>query len=119
MNPGRVMAAISGLRWTVGIVVLIQSIHFLISAGATHDLAAAGFAQWLRPALGGFEIVAAVIFLATGGGLIGGFGLLSAFSLAIVVHLLQLDYNILNLLVYCMAVVVCMVSRARNVEVMA
>ena len=119
MNPGRVMAAISGLRWTVGIVVLIQSIHFLISAGATHDLAAAGIAQWLRPALGGFESVAAVIFLATGGGLIGGFGLLSAFSLAFVIHLLQMDYDILNLPVYSMAVVVCMASRTRHIEVPA
>src|SRR2546422_2121407 len=55
--------AVPGLRIALGLVVLLESVHFALSAAAGHHFARTGLAQWIRPALGWSEAVAALLFL--------------------------------------------------------
>ena len=59
MNQRLKTIAIPGLRWTLGLVVLLQSFQFTFSPSAIRHFAQTGLAQWARPALAGSEIIAA------------------------------------------------------------
>lgn len=101
------------LRWTVGVVVLIESLDFALSASTAHFLAKSGLPLWLPKALGGTEIVAAVLFLLPFTARVGSYCLLVIFAFAAVVHVLHGQYNIGILAVYAAAVLVCM-SHSEN-----
>ncbi|MGA2097856.1 MAG: hypothetical protein ABSH39_16275 [Candidatus Acidiferrum sp.] len=55
--------AIALLRWTLGLVVIVESVRFIFSSGVAHFLAEARVPVWIQPALGATEILAAVLFL--------------------------------------------------------
>jgi hypothetical protein len=101
------------LRWTLGLVVLLESCQFVFSASAAHFLAKAGLPSWIQPALGGAEIVAAVLFLVPFTALVGSYLLLVIFALAVLVHILHGQYEVGGLLVYAAAVFVCL-SHTKN-----
>jgi DoxX-like family len=103
--------AIPGLRWSLGLVVLWQSVQFAFGASAMRSFAKTGLPQWIRPALGGTEILAAILFLLPAARIVGGYALLAIFLLAAMIHMLHGWYNIGALLVYGMAVLVCMTQR--------
>jgi len=63
MNIKFVNASILLLRWTLGLVVVLESAEFTLSNSAAHFLAKAGLPSWIQPVLGGLEIFAAVLFL--------------------------------------------------------
>jgi hypothetical protein len=86
------------LRWTLGLVVILESLLFVFSASAAHFLAKAGLPWWIRPVLGGAEILAAVLFLVPLTIAIGGF----------LLHILHGKYQVGDLFVYAAAVMVCM-----------
>jgi len=67
-----------------------------------------GLPQWVAPALGGAEIVAAIIFLAPKLERIGGYSLLGIFALAATIHVLHGQFEIGPLFVYGAAVYMCM-----------
>ena len=96
--------AIPVLRWTVGLVVLYQSGRFVLSHGPIHG----GLPLWIRPVLGGPEILAAVLFLVPPTRTVGGYLLLVIFALAIVIHVLHGDYDVSVLLLYAAAVLATM-----------
>jgi DoxX-like family len=96
------------LRWTLGLVVMLQSFEFVFSTSAAHFLAQAGLSAWLRPVLGGSEIIAAVLFLVPFTAAIGGYLLLVIFGLAALLHILHGQYGVEGLLVYAVAVLVSM-----------
>lgn len=100
--------AISGLRWVLGVVVLLESIHFALSSGKH------GLPQWTAPALGGSEIIAAILFLTPAATVLGGWLLLVIFALAAAIHLAAGQFDVGGLLVYGMAVVVCMTYRRKE-----
>ena len=62
MNPPLKKLSIAGLRWTLGLVVLWESVHFVFSSSTIHHLAKAGFPQWIRHVLGGSEIIAVLFY---------------------------------------------------------
>ena len=64
MNANFTKVSIPLLRWTLGLVVMLQSFEFVFSTSAAHFLAKEGLPAWLRPVLGGAEIIAAALFLA-------------------------------------------------------
>jgi hypothetical protein len=99
------------LRWTLGLVVILESARFVFSSSAAHFLSKAGLPSWIRPVLGGVEIVAAILFLVPFTTLIGSYLLLVIFGLAALVHLLYGHFEIGGLVVYAMAVLVCMAYR--------
>ena len=115
MNLQLKKLTILGLRWVLGLVVLCQSAYFAFSSAGAHQFAETGLPHWLRPALGGSEVVAAVLFLAPAASLAGGYALLFIFAIAAGVHFLHGQFNVGGMVVYAMAVVVCMTHRYNEV----
>jgi len=114
MNARLKQAAIPALRWVLGIVVILQSLEFVLSHLAAHFLAKMGVPPWVRPVLGGAEILAAVLFLLPSTVIAGGYALLAIFVLAMAIHILHGQYAVEGLAVYCMAVLVCMAAHDRS-----
>jgi len=56
MNTRFTKFSIPLLRWTLGLVVLLESCQFVFSNSAAHFLAKAGLPSWIRAVLGGAEI---------------------------------------------------------------
>jgi len=106
--------AVSGLQWALGLVVLLESLHFALSRVSAHHFAQTGLSFWLRPALAWSEAAAAVLFLVPATTLVGGFALLAVFAAAIAIHIHLGDYGVGMLIVYGMAVVVCMTQREKK-----
>lgn len=106
--------AISGLRWSVGVVVLLESIRLTLSPSAIHHFAKMGHPPWIRLALSGGEIIAAILFLIPSASLAGGCLLVFIFALAAVLHLLHGEFDVGNLVIYSMAVIVCLTYGARK-----
>ena len=106
MNARLTKFSIPVLRWTLGLVVLLESCQFIFSTSAAHFLAKAGLPLWIRPVLGGAEIIAAVLFLVPVTTVIGSYLLLVIFGLAALVHILHGQYEVGGLVVYAAAVLV-------------
>jgi hypothetical protein len=103
-------AAISGLRWTLGLVVTWESCRFTVSAAAADTLHHMGLPAWTAGALGSVEALAAILFLIPGLGQIGGWSLLVVFAVAAILHLLHGQFDIGPLFVYGAAVLACSAS---------
>lgn len=117
MNPTLKRLSVPLLRWTVGLVVLIESIRFAFSPSAAHFLARAGLSLWIRPGLGGAELAAAILFLLPRTRTIGGYALLVIFALAVLIHVLHGQFDVTWLAVYALAVLVSMAhGEERNPE---
>jgi hypothetical protein len=116
MNEQLRSLAVPGLRWCVGLIVLWQSTRFAFGTAAMRALAETGLPAWIRPALGGIEIVAAVLFLVPVTTVVGGYALLVVFFFAAVLHLLHGWYDISALVLYAMAVLVSLAHQERRKE---
>jgi hypothetical protein len=99
------------LRWTLGLVVILQSGRFMFSASAAHFLAKAGLPAWVRAALGGAELLAAILFLVPFTTLAGGYLLLVIFALAAIVHILHGQFGVESLVLYASVVLACRATR--------
>ena len=108
MNIKLANASIPLLRWTLSLVVVLESAEFIFSNSAAHFLAKAGLPSWIQPVLGGSEILAAVLFLVPFTAKIGSYLLLIIFALAILLHILHGQYNVGGLVVYAAAILVCL-----------
>ena len=111
MNTRLKNISIPLLRWTLGLVVILQSWRFMFSAPAAHFLAKAGLPVWVRPVLGGTEILAAILFIVPFTKLVGGYLLLVIFALAAVVHLLHGQFGVESLVLYASVVLACLATR--------
>jgi hypothetical protein len=95
MTEQRMKTALTGLQWTLGLVILIEAVLFLMPS-ARHD-----FARTNMPdILGWGEIVGAILLLIPRTAVRGGWVLACIFVLAIVVHLLHRMFNVGNLAIY-------------------
>jgi hypothetical protein len=88
MNPRLKRIAVEGLRWTVGLVVLLESCRLAFLPSQIHAFSKSGLPGWIRPGLAGSEIVAAVLFLMPLTSVAGSYLLLLVFLLAALVHVL-------------------------------
>lgn len=107
MNQRLNRIAVPGLRCALGLVVgweacreFLHSVHAFYSH--SHALPLVG----IRLGLSGAEILAAILFLLSRTRVVGSYGLLVVFALAMGVHLAHGDWGILSLIVYIMAVLV-------------
>jgi hypothetical protein len=100
--------AIALLRWTLGLVIIVESVRFIFSSGVAHFLAEARVPVWIQPALGATEILAAVLFLIRFTERIGGYALLAVFVFAALIHFVHGQFDVGGLAVYAAAVLVCM-----------
>lgn len=103
--------AIDGLRWVLGVVVLVQSLLFLLDLPAIGTSAHSGMPAAVRLILGWSEILAAILFMIPSSMVAGSWSLLIVFTGAIVLHIAHRDYNVGGLLVYSAAVLVVMTHR--------
>jgi hypothetical protein len=99
MTEQRMKTALSGLQWTVGLVILIEAVLFVMPS-ARHDFARTHMPAIVRQGLGWGEIVGAVLFLIPRTAVRGGWILIGVFELAIVVHLLHGIFSVGNLVIY-------------------
>jgi len=96
------------LRWTLGVVVFVESLRLAFSAEAAHFFLKIGLPAWVRPALGLTEAAAALLFVVPFSRRLGSYVLLVIFALAALLHVLHGQYDVGGLAVYAAAVLVCM-----------
>jgi hypothetical protein len=90
------------LQWTLGIVILIEAILFVMPA-SRHDFARTHMPDVVRQVLGGGEIVGAVLLLIPRTVVRGAWFLFVVFVLAILLHLLHGTYNVGSVVIYAAA----------------
>lgn len=90
--------AIAALRWTLGLIVLWESFVFVFYPVSIDYFAKTGLPHWIRPALGGVEIVAALLFLLPWTEALGGRFLLLVFAVAAIIHVLHRAFDLSGLL---------------------
>ncbi|MBV9144286.1 MAG: DoxX family protein [Acidobacteria bacterium] len=100
------------LRWVLGVVVIWQSVQFIISRNSAHAISRMGLPHVTIPILGGAEIFAAVLFLLPKFSRLGGYLLLFVFAFAIVLHVLHREFGVGPLVVYAAAAFACASSKA-------
>ena len=99
MADQRSKIALTGLQWTLGIVILIEAVLFLLPSAA-HDFARTHMPNIVRLILGCGEIAGSVLLLIPRTAIRGAWFLAAVFVLAIVIHLLHGTYNVGNLAIY-------------------
>src|ERR1700691_71195 len=99
MTDHRIKIAITALQWTLGLVILVEAILFVMP-GAGHDFAKTHMPDILRQILGWGEIAGAILLLIPRTAVRGGWVLMAIFVLAIVVHLLHGMFNVGSLAIY-------------------
>lgn len=102
MTAQRAKCAVIALQWTLGVVILIEAIVFLLPSAA-HVFAGTHIPSAIRFLLGFGEIIGSVLMLYPRTSGKGAWLLMAVFVLAIVIHLLHGTYNVGNLLIYAAA----------------
>ena len=102
MADQRSKIALTGLQWTLGVVILIESVLFLLPS-ASHDFARTHMPNFVRLILGCGEVLGSVLLLIPRTAIRGAWLLMGVFVLAIVVHLLHGMYNVGDLAIYAAA----------------
>jgi DoxX-like family len=99
MRERRIETALTGLQWTLGLVILIEAVLFVMPSAA-HDFAKTHMPDIVRQVLGWGEIIGSVFLLIPRTAVRGGWFLAGIFVLAIVVHLLHGMFNVGSLVIY-------------------
>lgn len=99
MTTQRTKCAVTALQWTLGVVILIESILFVLPSAA-HEFARTHMPNVIRFVLGFGEIAGCLLMLYPRTVARGAWLLMAVFLLAIVIHLLHGMYNIGNLAIY-------------------
>ena len=90
------------LQYSLGIVILIQAVMFVLPSAA-HDFARTHMPGFVRLVVGCGEILGSVLLLIPQTAIRGAWLLLAVFIMAILIHLLHGMYGIGNLVVYAAA----------------
>jgi hypothetical protein len=99
MSAAGTKAALTVLQWTLGVVILIEAVLFVLPSAA-HDFARSHMPSILRMVLGWGEIAGCVLLLIPQTAVRGAWVLIAVFTLAIVTHLMHGIYGIGNLVIY-------------------
>ncbi|HXM69289.1 MAG TPA: DoxX family protein [Candidatus Acidoferrum sp.] len=91
--------ALTALQWTLGLVILIEAVLFLMP-GARQGFARTHMPNFVRLVLGWGEIIGAVLLLIPRTAIRGAWVLVALFLFAIIVHLLHGMFNVGNLAIY-------------------
>lgn len=99
MTTQRTQIALNGLQWTLGLVILIEAILFVMPAAA-HSFAKTHMPDAVRLVLGLGEMAGCILMLIPRTAIRGAWLLMGVFVLAILIHLLHGIYSVGNLVVY-------------------
>jgi hypothetical protein len=103
-------SSITALRLTLGAVVLIESVLFLMHESGRSP-AHGDIPIVVRVVLGGAEVLGAILFLVPPAAVLGGWLLLAVFCAAILLHLLHGQWEVGALIVYAAAVLAVISNR--------
>jgi hypothetical protein len=99
MTEQRMKTALAGLQWTLGLVILVEAILFVLPS-AGHDFARTHMPDLVRQVLGWGEIIGAILLLIPRTAIRGAWALVAIFVLAIIIHLLHGMFNVAYLVIY-------------------
>ena len=90
------------LQWTLGVVILIETVLFVLPSAA-HEFARTHMPGFIRLVLGWSEIAGCILLLIPKTAIRGAWLLVAVFVFAILIHLLHGAYNVGNLAIYAAA----------------
>jgi DoxX-like family len=99
-RTGGLTVPLTVLRWSLGIVILVEAVFFLFSPAARHELARAHMPNAIRLLLGIGELAGAILLILPRTVAVGAWLLMFSFFAAIVVHLLHGMPNVGPLVIY-------------------
>jgi DoxX-like family len=99
MSQKNLNFAVTLLQWTLGVVILVEAILFLLPSSQP-QFARTHLPELVRQVLGWGEIIGAILLLVPQTAVRGSWVLIGIFVLAIILHLLHGMYNVGNLLIY-------------------
>jgi hypothetical protein len=99
MPEQRMKTALTGLQWTLGLVILVEAVLFVLP-DARQDFAKTHMPDVVRQVLGWGEILGSVLLLIPRTAVRGGWLLAGIFVLAIIIHLLHGLFNVGHLVIY-------------------
>ena len=99
MSSFKTRFALTALQWTLGIVILIEAVLFVLPSAA-HEFARTHMPGFIRFLLGWGEIVGCILLLIPRTSVRGAWLLLAVFVMAILIHLLHGMYGVGNLVIY-------------------
>ena len=102
MNFLKAKCGLIVLQYSLGIVILIQAVMFVLP-GAAHDFARTHMPGFIRLVLGFGEIIGSVLLLIPQTAVRGAWLLLAVVVMGILLHLLHGMYGIGNLVIYAAA----------------
>jgi hypothetical protein len=95
----RVKTALTGLQWTLGLVILIEAVLFVMPS-ARHSFSTTHMPNAVRLVLGWGEILGALLLLIPRTAVRGAWTLVLIFILAIIIHALHGMFDVGNLVIY-------------------
>jgi len=99
MSGAQTKLALTVLQWTLGVVILIEAVLFVLPSAA-HEFARTHMPGFVRLVLGWGEIAGCILLLIPKTALRGAWILVAVFIMAILIHLLHGAYNVGNLVIY-------------------
>jgi uncharacterized membrane protein YphA (DoxX/SURF4 family) len=102
MSASQTKLALTILQWSLGVVILIEAVLFVLPSAA-HDFARTHMPAFIRMLLGWGEIVGCILLLIPRTSIRGAWLLFAVFVFAILIHLLHGQYNVGNVVIYAAA----------------
>ena len=102
MSSSQTRLGLCILQYTLGIVILIEAILFVLP-GAAHEFARTHMPGFIRMILGWGEIAGCILLLIPKTAMRGAWLLFAVFIFAILIHLLHGQYNVGGVVVYAAA----------------
>ncbi len=99
MSAAGTKTALTVLQWTLGVVILIEAVRFVLPS-AGHDFARTHLPGIVRLLVGWGEIIGCVLLLIPRTALRGAWVLVGVFTIAILIHVLHGMYGVGNLVIY-------------------
>jgi hypothetical protein len=99
MSATSTKTALIILQWTLGVVILIEAVLFVLPSAA-HAFAQTHMPAFVRMLLGWGEILGCILLLIPKTTIRGAWLLVAVFTFAILIHLLHGAYNVGNLAIY-------------------
>jgi lysylphosphatidylglycerol synthetase-like protein (DUF2156 family) len=102
MNFLKAKCGLIVLQYSLGVVILIQAVMFVLP-GAAHDFARTHMPGFIRLILGFGEIAGCILLLIPQTAIRGAWLLVAVFVMGILIHLLHGMYGVGNLVIYAAA----------------
>lgn len=110
MPASQTKTGLTILQWTLGIVILVEAVLFVLPSAA-HDFARTHMPAFVRMLLGWGEIAGCILLLIPKTAIRGAWLLLAVFGFAILIHLLHGQYNVGNVVIYAAAALAIAIGR--------